>query len=130
MVITRVPSCKLHDRGIVHVLPNQETKAFRGVLIQIGTFGGTQHDQSACIGVSRNCRVLSTSILVFSFSRFLVFSFSRFLVFSSSCFLVLLFFCLISILMSTRRVWFCATGFALTFTNPYGFFVNVIFPCL
>ena len=61
------------------------------MLFQIGTSGGTQHDEPACIGVSSNCQALSTNVLVFSFSRVLVFSFSRFLVFSFSRFLVVSF---------------------------------------
>ena len=60
MIITRVPSCKLHEREFLHATFHPEkTKAFRETTTQIGTPGGVQHDRPACIGVSGNYRASS-----------------------------------------------------------------------
>ena len=60
IIITRVPSCKLHERDFLHAMFHPEkTKAFRETTTQIGTPGGVQHDRPACIGVLGNYRASS-----------------------------------------------------------------------
>ena len=105
--ITRVPSCKLHDREIAHALPNQsrlrrfgECSSRLGHLVEFSMM--SLHASEFRATAERFPRIFSFScflvfsFLVFSSSRlpvfscfcFLIVSFSRFLVFSFSCFLV------------------------------------------
>merc|ERR1711871_251864 len=107
IIITRVPSCKLHDREIAHALPNQR---------RLRRFGECSSRLRHLLELNMmslhasECRVAERFPRIFSFSRFFVFSFSRlpvflsprllvfslsrfcFLVFSFSCFLVFVFF--------------------------------------
>ena len=112
MIITRVPSCKLHDREIAHALPNQRRLKRFGEcssrlrhlhLVELNMMSlhalefratAERFPQTFCFLVflfSRFVIFSSSRLLVFSSSRLLVFSFSRFLVFSFSRFLVFLF---------------------------------------
>ena len=102
IIITRVPSCKLHDREIVHALTNQrrlrpfgDCSSRLGHLVEpnMTSLRASEFRATAeCFprGFSFSCFLVfsSSRFLVFSFSRFFVFSFSGFLVFSFSRFLV------------------------------------------
>merc|ERR1711871_810166 len=85
IIITRVPSCKLHDREIAHALPNQR---------RLRRFGECSSRLRHLLELNMmslhasECRVAERFPRIFSFSRFFVFSFSRLLVFLSPRLLV------------------------------------------
>ena len=117
MLITRAPSCQLHDREMVHALPSHrrlrpfgKCSSRLGHLVEPNMMSLHASEFRATAECVPRIFSLSTTtwwacmhrsfeqlpsafheysrFLIFSFSRFLVFSFSRFLVFSFSRFLV------------------------------------------
>ena len=86
IIITRVPSCKLHDREIAHALPNQRRLRRFGECSS--RLGHLVEPNMMSLHASEFRATAERFPRIFSFSRFLVFSFSRFLVFSVSRFLV------------------------------------------
>ena len=60
--MTRVPSCKLHERETLHAMLHQRGRRPFGIVqIQRGPPGGIQHDKHYCFEVTGNTQASSES---------------------------------------------------------------------